>query len=164
MTSTGISAWIDDQDARVAWERGEGDARQVGWIRDDGARAIETNGDPIGEDDDGFEAAWEGLTGYVILDRDDVSWGSGRTEAEAWDEARRDFADIDETHLVAVRATAAAVAADGQSVRSAIVLDGAIVGAPAGSSLGATGESVRVPGRAHAAERVAVSRAESRAL
>jgi hypothetical protein len=43
----------------LLWERGEGDARKRGWEHLTGSRAIETNGDPLYEDDDGFADAWD---------------------------------------------------------------------------------------------------------
>lgn len=56
--SIGISKWAGEQAIECTWSVGEGDARLTGWTRADGERAIETNGDPVFEGDDGFEDAW----------------------------------------------------------------------------------------------------------
>lgn len=57
--SVGIAKWADTQSIEIAWQNGTGDARQIGWTRADGARAIETNGDPVFEDAIGFDGSWE---------------------------------------------------------------------------------------------------------
>jgi hypothetical protein len=44
----GIKEWAARAGgAEVVWERGEGDARLVGYEAADGTRAIATNGDPV---------------------------------------------------------------------------------------------------------------------
>jgi hypothetical protein len=53
--SVGIRAWAAEQALEIEWASGE----IRGWSRRDGERAIETNGDPVFESDDGFEAAWD---------------------------------------------------------------------------------------------------------
>jgi len=55
--SIGIQRWAAHQGAEIVWENGIGDARIVGWRRDDGERAIETNGDPV-FDGEGFDELW----------------------------------------------------------------------------------------------------------
>jgi hypothetical protein len=41
------------------WSNGlPGDARLIGWERADGARAIETNADPVFDWQDGFDQLW----------------------------------------------------------------------------------------------------------
>lgn len=57
-TSIGIRKWAGDQAIETVWTSGDGDRRCIGWVRWDGARAIETNGDPSFEGCDGFEEAW----------------------------------------------------------------------------------------------------------
>ena len=59
-TSIGITLWASGQGIEQVWSRGEGDARLIGWERADGQRAIETNGQPVFDGEDGFEAAWSG--------------------------------------------------------------------------------------------------------
>jgi hypothetical protein len=58
-----IQKWAEGSTLDLDWETGEGDARLRGWVRSDGARAIETNGDPIWSEDESldlpFEAYWE---------------------------------------------------------------------------------------------------------
>jgi hypothetical protein len=55
-----IRRWAETDTVELIWERGEGDDRLRGFrSRDTGKRAIETNGDPIWEDSEGFETAWE---------------------------------------------------------------------------------------------------------
>lgn len=44
--------------ANLEWESGTGDARRIGWMFADGTRAIETNGDPVWDHEDGFADAW----------------------------------------------------------------------------------------------------------
>ena len=57
-TSIGIYKWAHPATAELAWETGVGDARLRGWERADGARAIETNGDPLFEGEAGFDETW----------------------------------------------------------------------------------------------------------
>ena len=59
-TSIGITLWACGQGIEQVWSRGEGDARLIGWERADGQRAIETNGQPVFDGEDGFEEAWSG--------------------------------------------------------------------------------------------------------
>lgn len=76
-SSIGIGKWLGEHSAKVVWVRGEGDERCIGWIRSDGARAIETNGDPCFEGEDGFESAWAGptTTTMVRVARPVPEWG-----------------------------------------------------------------------------------------
>lgn len=62
-TSMGINKWSGGQRIFKIGESGEGDSRMVAWVRADGARAIETNGDPQFEWEDGFDEAWEKIVG-----------------------------------------------------------------------------------------------------
>jgi hypothetical protein len=56
-SSVGILAWAGDSALTLEWESSP---ELKGWSRDsDGARAIETNSDPIFDGDEGFAAAWE---------------------------------------------------------------------------------------------------------
>lgn len=59
MNSIGIKKWAAGYHALEVWTFGEGDARLVGWLRDDGVRAIETNADPCFEYEPGFDELWE---------------------------------------------------------------------------------------------------------
>lgn len=56
--SIGISKWANGMEIEKVWESGEGDNRMIGWERSDGARAIETNGDPAFEGEEGFATGW----------------------------------------------------------------------------------------------------------
>jgi hypothetical protein len=56
--SVAIRKWAGGQRVELVWQRGEADQQRTGWRRADGYRAIETNGDPIWEDDDGMSEAW----------------------------------------------------------------------------------------------------------
>lgn len=60
--SIGINKWANGQSIECAGSSGEGDSKITGWVRADGARAIETNGDPVFESEDGFEEAWSSLS------------------------------------------------------------------------------------------------------
>lgn len=60
--SIGINNWSKGQCVEMAGHSGEGESRIIGWVRADGARAIETNGDPVFESEDGFEEAWSSLS------------------------------------------------------------------------------------------------------
>lgn len=60
-TSIGINRWSHGQKLTRLWSRGAGDARLTGWQREDGQLAIETNGEPIFESEDGFEEAWSAV-------------------------------------------------------------------------------------------------------
>lgn len=57
-TSIGIYKWAHPVTAELLWESGVGDSRIRGWQRADGARAIETNGDPVFEGENGFAEVW----------------------------------------------------------------------------------------------------------
>jgi len=59
--SIGINKWSGGQRIFKVGESGDGDSRMVAWVRADGARAIDTNGDPDFEWSDEFDAAWEKL-------------------------------------------------------------------------------------------------------
>lgn len=61
--SIGIQKWAGGQTISRIWQNGEGDWRMIGWQRADGARAIETNGDPAFEHEPGFEEAWKECAG-----------------------------------------------------------------------------------------------------
>lgn len=61
--SSGITAWAGGMAIEDEWTTGSGDARLTGWVRADGARAIETNGDPVFDGDDGFVDAWAAGSG-----------------------------------------------------------------------------------------------------
>lgn len=63
MNSAGISKWASGHELKWAGKHGIGDSMIVGWIRDDGARAISTNGDPEFDGEDGFEEAWQLIVG-----------------------------------------------------------------------------------------------------
>lgn len=60
--SIGINKWAGGKDLELVWVRtdGSGNADNTlrGWLRSDGARAIETNGDPCFEHEAGFDLAW----------------------------------------------------------------------------------------------------------
>lgn len=60
--SIGINKWSNGQTLAKIGESGEGDNRIIGWERVDGMRAIETNGDPVFEGQDGFGEAWSLLS------------------------------------------------------------------------------------------------------
>lgn len=60
--SIGINKWSKDQSVEMAGQSGESESRITGWVRADGARAIETNGDPVFESEEGFEEAWSSLS------------------------------------------------------------------------------------------------------
>lgn len=60
--SIGINKWSGGQRIFKVGESGEGEARMVAWVRSDGARAIETNGDPEFEGSDVFDLEWEKIT------------------------------------------------------------------------------------------------------
>ena len=57
--SIGIRNWSEGQELTEVFFIGLGDSRLIGWKRHDGARAIETNGDPIFEGGEDFETMWE---------------------------------------------------------------------------------------------------------
>lgn len=61
--SIGIKKWAGELEIEEVARRGEGDARMIAWERSDGARAIQTNGDPVWDGEEGFEEAWEGIVG-----------------------------------------------------------------------------------------------------
>lgn len=50
-----VRLWQGEQDIVLEWAIG---SELKGWSREDGRRIIETNGDPVFQDDEGFEAAW----------------------------------------------------------------------------------------------------------
>lgn len=56
--SIGIQKWAANQNVEQVWVTGEGDNQLVGWLRADGARAIETNADPVFDTEEGFEEMW----------------------------------------------------------------------------------------------------------
>lgn len=56
--SIGVRKWSAGKTIEQAWRNGE----LIGWKRADGARIIETNGDPIEEEDEGFNEVWERRT------------------------------------------------------------------------------------------------------
>ena len=64
--SLGIEDWAGQSDIVQCGSYGRGDARMIAWERDDGTRAIETNGNPIFEGETGFEESWELCTTQVI--------------------------------------------------------------------------------------------------
>jgi hypothetical protein len=65
-SSLGIEDWAGQSDIVQCGSYGRGDARMIAWERDDCTRAIETNGNPIWEGEEGFEAAWELCTSSVV--------------------------------------------------------------------------------------------------
>jgi hypothetical protein len=64
--SSGISHWASGRKIEQVWESGQADSRLVGWRRADGALAVETNGDPVFEDADGFSDLWNPRPSTVV--------------------------------------------------------------------------------------------------
>lgn len=61
--SAGIGQWAAEAGgAEKKWRNGD----NYGWIGANGTRAIETNGDPVWEDDVGFAEAWADGSGEVV--------------------------------------------------------------------------------------------------
>ena len=56
MKSIEIEKWAGGEAVEESWRS---TSELAGWTRADGARAIETNGDPVFEEDEGFEDLWE---------------------------------------------------------------------------------------------------------
>ena len=56
--SIAIRKWAAGQGLELAWQQGTGDEQLTGWLRADSYRAIETNADPIWEDDDAMRDLW----------------------------------------------------------------------------------------------------------
>ena len=66
--SIGINKWAGNQGIELVWATGDGDGAWSLWKREDGARAIATNGDPVFEGEDGFEEAWiSGIRGTNVI-------------------------------------------------------------------------------------------------
>ena len=64
--SRSIRNWAKHRGLIRVW----GDGETIGWERaGDGRRVIETNGDPVWEDDEGFREAWEAES--LVVDSDD---------------------------------------------------------------------------------------------
>ena len=61
--SIGINKWAAGHRIIKIARYGYGDAQEIAWLRDDGARAIETNGDPAFEWESGFDSEWYVITG-----------------------------------------------------------------------------------------------------
>lgn len=61
--SIGINKWSGGQRIFKVGESGDGASLMVAWVRADGARAIETNGDPNFEGSEEFDAAWKTIVG-----------------------------------------------------------------------------------------------------
>lgn len=64
--SIGIRKWAAGFRLIECGRSGYGDEMLIAWKRSDGLRAIETNGDPVFEHEDGFAAAWEMITRVAI--------------------------------------------------------------------------------------------------
>jgi hypothetical protein len=58
-----IAKWAEGHELTLVLEAEDGKVR--GWMRDDGRRAIETQGDSIFEDERGFDAGWAYLEAEV---------------------------------------------------------------------------------------------------
>ena len=61
--SIGINKWAAGHRIIEVARYGYGDAQEIAWLRDDAARAIETNGDPAFEWEPGFDSEWYVITG-----------------------------------------------------------------------------------------------------
>ena len=61
--SIGINKWAGNLAIEMVGQSGQGDQRLIGWRREDGALAIEGNGDPWVQDEPGFYGVWRALTG-----------------------------------------------------------------------------------------------------
>lgn len=82
--SIGINKWAAGQQLAQVWARGEGDRQTIGWERSDGERAIETNGDPVFEGEEGFEEAWELGMGIAAASASAETTGVGECVEGTW--------------------------------------------------------------------------------